>query len=344
MSATSSVPPAPRGRHLSARAAILVVAVAAVVVVAFEGRSIRHSGEEMKPGWERSLVLAVGKPAGWVSDTLGLADVKNKLTHWASTGDDVSGGGPDSLAASATATPSSQAAAPITEDAFDPATVGDTPVKPAPLKRLLVTGDSMATPLDAEVARRIARSAGGTRTIRDPRLGTALSQSDLVDWGTLSASQLRKDKPNATVMFIGANEGFPMRVRGQEVQCCGRAWSTEYARRVRRLMATYRGTGTSRVYWLLLPAPRDAARQKIARSVNAAIQVAAQPFRAQVRVVDLGGIFTPGGRYRSAMPVGGRQQIVRESDGVHLNQVGASLAADRVIELLRVDYGQAIAR
>lgn len=343
MSATSSVPPAPRGRHLSARAAILVVVVAAVVVVAFEGRSIRNSGEEMKPGWERSLVLAVGKPAGWVSDTLGLADVKNKLTGWASTGDELSGDGPGSFAASGETTSSTQAVA-ITEDAFDPATVGDTPVKPAPLKRLLVTGDSLSTPLDAEVARRIARSGGATRTIRDPRLGTALSQSDLVDWGKLSASQLRRDKPNATVMFIGANEGFPMRVAGRDVQCCGRAWSAEYARRVRQLMKTYRGSGASRVYWLLLPAPRDPERQKIARSVNAAIQVAAQPFRAQVRVIDLGVVFTPGGRYRAAMSVDGRQQIVRESDGVHLNQTGAGIAADRVIDLLRADYGKAIAR
>jgi hypothetical protein len=84
--------------------------------------------------------------------------------------------------------------------------------------------------------------------------------------------------------------------------------------------------------------PRDAARQKIARSVNAAILVAAQPFRAQVRVLDMTALFTPGGRYRAAMPIGGRNTIVRRPDGIHLNDAGSRLAADAVIARLRGDF------
>ena len=39
-------------------------------------------------------------------------------------------------------------------------------------------------------------------------------------------------------------------------------------------------------------------------------------------------LFTPGDRYRDAMEIDGRRQIVRETDGVHLNADGAALAAD----------------
>jgi hypothetical protein len=132
-------------------------------------------------------------------------------------------------------------------------------------------------------------------------------------------------------MFLGANEGFPMR----GLECCGREWAAEYAFRARRVMNALRRDGAARVYWLTLPAPRDSDRREIARSVNAAIAVAASPYRAHVRVLDMAALFTPGFRYRDAM----NDEIVRESDGIHLSGRGAELAADRVIAALRRDFG-----
>ena len=104
------------------------------------------------------------------------------------------------------------------------------------------------------------------------------------------------------------------------------------------MMDTYRRTGAARVYWLLLPTPQDPDRAEIARAVNAAIRVAAQPYRAQVRVLDLPSIFTPGWRYRAAMLIGGKETIVRESDGIHLNDAGARVAADHVLEAITRDF------
>ena len=141
------------------------------------------------------------------------------------------------------------------------------------------------------------------------------------------------------MFFLGANEGFPFEAAGgKSIDCCGPAWAAQYATRARRMMETFRQDAAARVYWLTLPMPRGAARQKIARSVNAAIVAAAQPFRAQVRVLDMSAVFTPGGAYRAAMPVGGRSTIVREPDGIHLNEAGAALAADIVIARLKADF------
>ena len=58
----------------------------------------------------------------------------------------------------------------------------------------------------------------------------------------------------------------------------------------------------------------------------------------QVRVLDMNEIFTPGYSYRDAMEVDGREQIVRESDGIHLNGVGVKPAADAVLNALRRDF------
>jgi hypothetical protein len=226
----------------------------------------------------------------------------------------------------------------VTPDAFDPAALGAKPRPPRPLRTLLVTGDSMAMPLDAELARRLA-DVDGLKTIRDPHVGTGISQSDIVDWGRLSVSQVRKHRPDAVVVIIGANEGFPFLIGGRQVECCGPDWTAEYATRARTMMNTFRQGGAARVYWLLLPGPRDHDRQVIARAVNEADTVAAEVYRAQVRILDLGRIFTPGGHYRDAIPIDGRDEIVRQADGVHLNQAGAGVAAGPVLRALRADFG-----
>jgi hypothetical protein len=192
-------------------------------------------------------------------------------------------------------------------------------------------------PLDTELARRLADK--GVNTVRDPHVGTGISKSILVDWGKLSARQAGSDQPDAVVVFIGANEGFPMPgPAGKEVKCCGPPWAALYAYRVRRMMNTYRRGGTGRVYWLMLPAPRDGDRARIARTVNAAIAVGAAPYRSQVRLLDMNPIFTPGGQYRDAIAVGGHQTIVREADGIHLNDAGAKVAADTVLAAMSRDF------
>jgi hypothetical protein len=101
---------------------------------------------------------------------------------------------------------------------------------------------------------------------------------------------------------------------------------------------TYRQNGAARVYWITLPTPREPGRQEIARAVNAAIGVAAQPWVDQVRVIDTVPVFTPGAVYRDAMSVHGTQTIVRESDGVHLNDAGSRLLAEIVLRKAAQDF------
>lgn len=326
----------PTGRTLRARDAIVCVFVAALLLLVFQGQSIRESGKEMDDGIERTAVLAVGHPAGWLADRIGLGDDVDRLTASLSPDDAVSSeGGFEEIAATGGAKAGS--VAPVTADAFDPAALGEKPALVANLETLLVTGDSLAQPMDAELARRLA--SDGVRTIREVKLGTGISKSDQLDWGSQSTAQVRKHEPDAIVFFLGANEGFPfLSADGTSSACCGPAWAAQYATRARRMMQTYRQAGGARVYWLLLPMPRSAPRRQIARSVNAAIIAAAAPYRAQVRVLDLSAVFTPGGRYRASMDVGGRDTIVREPDGIHLNQAGSNLAADIVIGRLKADF------
>lgn len=321
-------------QRFAARDAVLVVLVAAFVLLLVKGTSLEAAGEQLGPGPQRDVVLAVGHPARWVADKLPLHTAADRLT--ASLSPDAALGGARGFATPGTAADAGTVPV-VTPDAFDPRAIGAPAPRRAMLHTVLVTGDSLSTPLDLEVARRLA--GRGVKVLRDPHLGTGISKTALVDWGKLSTQQTRNDRADAVIVFIGANEGFPMRgPSGAPVACCGAAWAAIYANRARQMMNTYRRGGRTRVYWITVPTAREAARAKIGRVVNAAVEVAAQPWRDQVSIVDTVPIFTPGARYRDAMPVGGRQTIVRESDGIHLNEAGAGLLAQRMVALLGRDF------
>jgi lysophospholipase L1-like esterase len=321
-------------RRFRARDALIAVALAAAVLVVSAGASIRKAGDEMRPGIGQSAVLAVGDPAAWVANRLPFHAAAHSLTAWLSDSQSLGGQGgfiANAVPGSASAVP------PVTPDAFSPSQIGAAPPARRPLHKLLVTGDSMSQPLDLDLARTLAPR--NVKVLRDPHIGTGISTTVLVDWGKLSVHQVRQDHPDAVVVFIGANDGYSMRgPTGKQVACCSAQWAAIYASRIREMMNTYRQAGAGRVYWLTLPTPREAARAAIARVVNAAISVAAEPWRTQVRVIDTVPVFTPGGHYRDAMSVGGKPTIVRQSDGIHLNDAGSQLAAQIVLAAFRQDF------
>lgn len=321
-------------KRFNARDAIITVFVCAVVLVILNGNSMKHAGERLKPGVQRSVVLGVGKPAGWIADQLPLHTVAHDLTAGLSPDAELSKtGGFDEAPAAAGA---ANQVPLVTPDAFDPASIGAKPAPKRPLKKLLVTGDSLSQPLDEVMARDLA--SNGVKVKRDPHLGTGISKTAIVDWGKLAVTQKEAEKPDAVIMFIGANEGFPMKnAAKKDVSCCGVEWASIYANRVRKMMNVYRAGGT-RVIWVKLPAQRAKARQDLARVVDAAIDVAAQPYRSQVSVYDTNPTFTPGFKYRDSMSVNGKDTIVRREDGIHLNDAGAELLGSLLVKQLQLYF------
>jgi lysophospholipase L1-like esterase len=312
-------------RRFTGADAVRSVAVCALLLLVFAGGAVRAAADELDRGIGRDVVRAIGGPTGWVADRLPLAETRRDLTAWLSPDEDLGAGGFETAAAP-DVPPASGGTGSQTEASA-----------PQHLETLLVTGDSLSTPLDIELARDLAGS--DAKVVRDPHLATGISNSALVDWGQLSTSQVEQHDPDAVVVFIGANEGYPMPAAdGSQVGCCGPQWSAEFESRVGRMMDTYLGEGDARIYWLTIPTQRDPDRAPINKTVNAAILAAAKQRGDAVRVIDTIPIFTPGERYRDAIAVNGDQQIVRESDGIHLNQVGSALAAEIVLAAIDEDF------
>jgi lysophospholipase L1-like esterase len=317
-------------RRFTLRDTVVCLLIVFVGLLVCYGDAPLHAAQQMRPGPLRDVAVALAGPPAWVARELPFASAAHRATAWLAPDEPLEGPAPPGQQVSRGGVPA------VTADAFAPGVLAPKPT-PRPLHRLLVTGDSMSQPLDVQLARRLVPE--GVGVMREPHLGTGISKSLLVDWTKLAARQTVAERPQAVVLFIGANEGYPLRgAGGREYGCCGPEWAAAYANRARLMLAAYRAGGRGRIYWLTLPAPRDPARAKIAHAVNAAVAVAAEAYRAEVRVLDMNALFTPSGRYRAAMPIDGTDTIVREPDGIHLNDAGARLAAQHVIAALQSDF------
>jgi lysophospholipase L1-like esterase len=207
---------------------------------------------------------------------------------------------------------------------------------------VLATGDSTMQGIDGFLADELGETAS---VVSDVRIGTGISRvaqeslpgagdATAAQWAQLAAQQTRRLRQRATVISLGANEGFPMTTPdGPRVLCCDAAWAAEYSRRARLTMQAYPHAGAARVLWLTLPLPRSDARRAITSAVNGAI-VAAAAGVAGVRVLRMDLVFTPDG-YREVMRYRGRDVDVRDVDGVHLNVAGTAIAAKIVAKALR---------
>jgi lysophospholipase L1-like esterase len=203
--------------------------------------------------------------------------------------------------------------------------------------RVLATGDSMIQIIDGDLQRRLG-AHGPIKVRSDAHISTGISKPFMFNWVKHARASARTVHPDVTVMFLGANDGFPMgTTSGAKAPCCNKAWVTEYARRAKAMMRSYARGGSGTVYWLLLPTPRSKRFADVFGPVNRALRAAARSFPGVVHLVDLGATFTPGGRFRQTMRWEGHTVTVRQSDGVHLSVAGASIATTLIIRRMRRD-------
>jgi hypothetical protein len=203
-------------------------------------------------------------------------------------------------------------------------------------RRVLVTGDSLVQPLDDLMVRPVERTGG--RVAKDPRPGTGLTKPLVLDWVKHARRQVRKHRPRATVIFIGAGDTEPLpSSTGPQVACCRRAWIDAYADRVERMMRTYMRRKRRHVYWLTLPAPRQESRRQQFLAINYAIGQAARKAGAKAHVLDTVPVLSPDNEFHRKLPYRGRKVVVRDGDGVHLTTAGSRMARDLVVRAMRAD-------
>jgi hypothetical protein len=210
-------------------------------------------------------------------------------------------------------------------------------VKPRPadlriLPQVLATGDSLMQGLDDILDDDLRGRADVTG---DVLIGSGLTSDLIQDWDKVPDRQVERVHPDGVVIFLGANDSYKMTTPGgDDVSCCGQSWITEYARRARKVMRTYiKATPKTHVFYLTVPAARDARRNVPGAAVNAGLYAAADGV-PRVHILDMVSLFTPGGVWREYMPYRGKSVRVFQDDGIHLSVAGAKIAAEFVIRAL----------
>jgi hypothetical protein len=203
--------------------------------------------------------------------------------------------------------------------------------------RLLAVGDSEMQILDDLIGQDLASHRVGVTG--DARISTGLTNASLFNWQAEARRQAGTVRPDVSVVFIGANDGFSTAgPGGRAVSCCDAQWSHGYANLVAEMMRTLLRRNAGRVYWFLLPTPRPDNFQSLFDGVNLGIREAAARFPGRVGLIDANAFFTPGNRYRNYMAVDGHSFAIHETDGVHLSAIADLYAAQLLVARIRQDH------
>ncbi|MCW3039514.1 MAG: hypothetical protein JWM31_1419, partial [Solirubrobacterales bacterium] len=197
--------------------------------------------------------------------------------------------------------------------------------RPGPLT-LLATGDSDIQILQDLLAERVRPR--GVRTVKDDHVSTGISNPTTLDWPAHTRAMVAAVHPDVSVVFVGGNEGYPLRTpSGASAPCCGAAWVRAFARRASGMMRTLSRGGAGRVYWLLIPPPGVPPRAPLFRDVIDAVdrgyELAAKEHPDTVTLVDLRKVFPAGS--------------ARQDDGYHLTSGGYRTLAQLLDRMLRRD-------
>ena len=247
---------------------------------------MRNAGEEMQPGVERDAGAGGGR-AGRLGRRP--AAVRRVGRRRARLPRGRRGGRRGRLRQHGRARGARRHVPPCPPDSFDPAELG----VDSPSRRALrhAAGDRR---LAGHAARRgDGAPAGGARRDVEVRARPARRHRDLEErpaWTGAGSRPSRCASASPTPWWCSSAPTRASRCPARaasEVECCGPAWAAAYAYRV---APDDEHLPPGRPRARVLADAAGAARRRppeVARAVNAAIEVAAQPYRAQVRVLDM---------------------------------------------------------
>jgi uncharacterized protein len=205
--------------------------------------------------------------------------------------------------------------------------------------RIGVFGDSMADGLYTSLYRDFA-DVPDVSVRKFSEVSTGLSRYDYVDIQAKTRRQLDEQPVDVAVVLFGTNDAQGISLDGQVHDFGTLGWTEAYARRVTDLVALLRSRGVQ-VYWVGLPRMKRESFDARMRAVNAVVEE---------RMRALGVPYLPTvaltsdehGAYAAYLPgEGGRRQLMRANDGIHMSLAGYDRLAGPVAERLRRDAGLA---
>jgi uncharacterized protein len=356
-------PPAASGRvHVTWRHALCAGLMCFAVWLLLDAPTLLRSAQSSPIGTRRSVSMAVLRPVADVSKALGLSHIVGGtdrfIGHTGGAGTGVlqlegiqpsarraprgQRGGPHPGLAPATKsspvavpTPTSTPTPPVTApDGLAPMAA---PTPAAPL-RLLVVGDSLGIDFGQPLVNDLAATNAVTALL-DGHIDTGLARPDYFNWPGELQGDLARFRPQAVVVFIGANDPQNFIDGGGAVAYGTAPWSDAYAKRVGAFMQAASATG-ARVLWVGMPPMADPVLNAKMQALNVIDQAQAQLRRGVTYFASGPVLSDPQGRYATYLPdASGNEVQVREPDGTHLAAAGAQRLSQAAIAFMAHEWG-----
>jgi hypothetical protein len=300
---------------------VLITMVVALGLAALVNADALVDRAERKPlGPARDRSLAIWHP---VQDLAHITQVSRlrDLGDWAVGNEDHGGGGiPDG--------PAAEVPTGAVRPTLRPPTAG------APL-RVYIGGDSIIR--DAgDAFLNIASDSPLFETTLHYENATGLTRPDFYDWPSALRDDMDAHRPEVAFLLFGGNDSQGiLGPNGEAFEGpSDPRWREEYARRVAGVMDILRADDRI-VYWVALPPMRDDGFDGRAAVMNEIFRKAAED-RPWVTYLDLHPIFgDEEGRYvERKADADGELVDLRQEDGVHLSQPGATRLARVMLDLI----------
>lgn len=204
--------------------------------------------------------------------------------------------------------------------------------------RLYAGGDSLSLETAAALSAVAPKSDVINMSEPDGHLNTGLERPDVLNWFDRAKEVEQTIKPDVSLLIFGGNDNADYMTgaaQGDFSKPFGSpAWQAEYRRRVALMMDTLTQRKGQTLIWVGAPVAQDQALDGQMKVLNRIYKSEAAKRPGSVIYIDPDPIFAPNGTFQTSIVYQGKQIVVREPDGQHLNTDGGVVLADIVMALL----------
>lgn len=231
-------------------------------------------------------------------------------------------------------TPPEAAKPPVVHPTLPPEPAPSLPVgTPADPLRVWFAGDSLAAG-PSWAFFELTKDDHAMQVTPEYQVGTGLVREDYFDWIRHAAGVMAALNPDVAVYMGGGNDNQELQIDGTYHAVGDPAWNREFRGRIGEMMDVLTQSGRH-VIWVGMPPMQNPTLDHGMRAVDAAYEAEAKE-RPLVTYVDAYQLFggEGGAGYTDSMRFHAEVQVVRLTDGIHLNGVGSTVAADAILKAL----------
>ncbi len=200
-------------------------------------------------------------------------------------------------------------------------------------RRIALAGDSMMAVGLSSTLLREAPKYKDLELVKTFKSGTGLARPEVFDWQSEYPAMLKDAKPEIVLVAIGANDGQGFVENGVTYPFGTDGWKDIYQRRVQAFLAMLEADGAT-VVWVGLPPMKSGvydAKIALVNRIDYAV-VSASPHA--IWFSSAGLIGDANGRFQDYGQVRGATARLRQADGIHLSDDGATLLTAKLLPWL----------